>query len=96
MNSEILVQVGRIVYINYGVNSQKLAIVRDFINTKKIIIDTPNGTVQRQVISVKRVEPTKYILKDFSKDSEIKTFAERYNKACDLLSKQGRGKLIKK
>ena len=45
MNSEILVQIGRIVYINYGVDSQKLAIVRDFINTKKIIVDTPNGSV---------------------------------------------------
>ena len=87
MNSEILVQIGRIVYINYGADSQKLAIVRDFVNTKKIIIDTPNGTVQRQVISVKRVEPTKYILKGFSKDSDIKTFAAKFTQACDLLSK---------
>jgi ribosomal protein L14E/L6E/L27E len=45
MNTEILVQIGRIVYINYGSESQKVAIVRDFINTKKIIIDSPNGSV---------------------------------------------------
>ena len=45
MNSEILVQIGRVVYITYGTDSQKLAIVRDFINTKKIIVDTPNGSV---------------------------------------------------
>jgi hypothetical protein len=45
MNTEILVQIGRVVYINYGSDSQKLAIVRDFINTKKIIVDTPKGSV---------------------------------------------------
>lgn len=96
MNSEILVQIGRVVYINYGSESQKLAVVRDFINTKKIIIDTPNGEVKRQVISIKRVEPTRYLLKGFSKDSDIASFKDQFGKASELFFKSGRGKAIKK
>lgn len=96
MNTEILIQIGRIAYINYGPDSQKLAIVRDFINTKKVIIDSPNGTVQRQVIPVKRLEPTKFILKNFTKDSDIREYKEKFQKATDLFSQSGKGKKILK
>lgn len=96
MNTEVLVQIGRIVYINYGADTQKLAIVRDFINTKKIIIDSPNGSVLRQVISIKRVEPTRYILKGFTNDCDIKTFESKFLEASELFFKTGKGKAIRK
>ena len=45
MESEILLQKGRIVYINYGKESEKYAVLVDFVNIKKAIIDSPNGKV---------------------------------------------------
>lgn len=47
MNSEILLQKGRIVYINYGENSQKYGIMVDFVNTKKVIVDSPTNSIKR-------------------------------------------------
>lgn len=72
---EILLQIGRIVYINYGSLSQQLCIIRDFINVKKVIVDSPCKNFKPQVISTKRLEPTKYLLTGFTKDTDIRTVA---------------------
>ena len=74
MQSEILLKKGRIVYINFGKEAQKYAVLTDFVNTKKVVIDSPTGDLVRQTISTKRVEPTKFNLKDFDNSSNIKTY----------------------
>lgn len=79
MNKEILLQKGRIVYINYGSESQKYAIMTDFINTKRVILDSPLDNLKRQVISIKRIEPTKFLIKDFDNSKNIQTYSDRFN-----------------
>lgn len=79
MNKEILLQKGRIVYINYGSESQKYAIMTDFINTKRVILDSPLDNLKRQVISIKRIEPTKFLVKDFDNSKNIQTYSDRFN-----------------
>lgn len=95
MNQEILLQKGRIVYINFGKESQKYAVMSDFVNTKKVIIDSPINQIKRQVISIKRIEPTKYNIKDFDNSKNIQTFSERFNKAVALLQQNGKGKQLR-
>lgn len=74
MQSEILLQKGRIVYVNFGKEAQKYAVLTDFVNTKKVIIDSPTGDLVRQVISTKRIEPTKFNLKEFDNTQNIKSY----------------------
>lgn len=95
MQSEILLNKGRVVYINFGKDAQKYAVLCDFVNTKKVIIDSPNGEFVRQVISTKRVEPTKFNLKDFDNSANIKTYQARFQKALESLSLNGKGKIMK-
>lgn len=95
MQSEILLQKGRIIYINYGCLAQKYAVLCDFVNTKKVIIDSPNGEFPRQVITVKRIEPTKFRLQNFEDNLCIKEYAQRFLKAVEALSENGKGKLMK-
>lgn len=85
MNKEILLQKGRIVYINYGSESQKYAVMTDFINTKRVILDSPLDNLKRQVISIKRIEPTKFHIKDFDNSKNIQTYSERFNQAVNIL-----------
>lgn len=96
MESEILLQKGRVVYINYGKEAEKYAILSDFVNTKKAIIDSPNGQLQRQEISIKRIEPTKFRVKEFDNTKCIKEYQSRFEKAVELLSQGGRGLQLKK
>lgn len=43
----------------------------DFINTKRVILDSPLDNLKRQVISIKRIEPTKFLIKDFDNSKNI-------------------------
>ncbi len=47
MNTETLLGMGRVVYINYGALAGKLAVVVDIINGKKVVIDGPGLGVSR-------------------------------------------------
>lgn len=58
MNSEMLIELGRVVFINYGEDSGKLGVVVDIINEKRIVIDGPGLGLSRKVISCKRLELT--------------------------------------
>lgn len=95
MQSEILLQKGRIVYVNFGKEAQKYAVLTDFVNTKKVIIDSPIGDLVRQVISTKRIEPTKFNLKEFDNTQNIKSYQARFAQAVESLSKNGKGKIMK-
>jgi len=70
MNSEILLELGRVVYINYGPLAGKPAVVADIVNGTKVIIDGPGIGIERQVISVRRLELTKFKLGNFAKSDK--------------------------
>ncbi|EAS05411.3 60S ribosomal protein L14 (macronuclear) [Tetrahymena thermophila SB210] len=52
------VQVGRVVYINYGADKGKLAVIVNIINQNRILIDGEH--IVRQVIPIRRVHLTKF------------------------------------
>jgi large subunit ribosomal protein L14e len=48
-------EVGRVVLINYGPDSGKLATVIDVVDQNKCLVDGPNTGVARQVVPFKRI-----------------------------------------
>ena len=60
MNTEILLELGRVVYVTYGPDAGRIGVVVDIINAKRVIIDGPSMGVCRKPISVKRLELTKF------------------------------------
>jgi large subunit ribosomal protein L14e len=60
MTQDLFVQVGRVVFINFGPDAGKTAVVLDFITDSTILIEGPTSGVQRQVIPLSRVEVTKF------------------------------------
>lgn len=57
------VEVGRLVLITYGPLVDKVAIVVDIIDDKRVLIDVAGSSEPRQVISVKRVKLTDFTVK---------------------------------
>ena len=98
MNTEILLELGRVVYINYGPLAGKPAVVVDIVNGSKVVIDGPGLDIERQVISIRRLELTKFRLGNFNKNdkrSDLKKKIEDF----DLLNRfngSGIGKRIVK
>lgn len=60
MNQEILMEIGRVVYINYGPHVGKLAVVLELMNKNRVIISGPGLGVPRSVITIRRIELTKF------------------------------------
>ena len=56
------VEVGRVILINYGPLSGKLAVISDIINTNRVLIDGPTLGIRRQEISLRRVTLTEFII----------------------------------
>ena len=98
MNTEILLELGRVVYINFGPLAGKPAVVVDIVNGSKVVIDGPGLDIDRQVISIRRLELTKFRLGNFNKNdkrSDLKKKIEEF----DLLNRfnsSGIGKRIVK
>jgi large subunit ribosomal protein L14e len=67
MDKEILLTLGRVVYINFGPLAGKLAVVVDIVNGSRVIIDGPTLGVERQMISNKRLTLTRYRIPGVSK-----------------------------
>jgi len=67
MSSEILLELGRVVYINYGPQAGKIAVVVDIVNGTKIVVDGPGLGVERHVVSTRRLELTQFRVGDFAK-----------------------------
>ena len=57
------VEVGRVVLINYGPDSGKLATIIDIVDQNKCLIDGPNTGVVRQVIPYTRIALTDLTVK---------------------------------
>lgn len=58
--TESYLEIGRIVFINFGPSNGKLAIIIEILDKNRCMIDGPSG---RQVINIKRIKPTKIKIK---------------------------------
>ena len=47
MNTETLLGLGRVIYINYGPLAGKLAVVVDLVNANSVIVEGPGLGVER-------------------------------------------------
>ena len=54
------VEVGRVIVVNYGPLTGKLAVIVDILTTTKVIIQGLKGGVRRQELSLRRVTLTDY------------------------------------
>ncbi|KAJ3148505.1 60S ribosomal protein L14 [Geranomyces michiganensis] len=52
------VEVGRVVFITYGPDAGKLAVIVDIVDHSRVLVDGPNTGVKRQSISFKRATLT--------------------------------------
>lgn len=60
MSAEILVSIGRVVYINFGEFSGKIAIITDIIDGKRVIVANPTNGVTKHAISNRRISLTRF------------------------------------
>ena len=95
---EILVSLGRVVYINFGKNSGKLATIVDIVNGTSVVVDGPTSGVEKQVINVKRLTLTRFRIADVTKgikQTELIKKIKEY-KLDEKFSHSGLGKKIQK
>lgn len=98
METEILLNLGRVVYVNFGPLSGKIAVVVDIINGSRVVIDGPGLGVARQPISTKRLTLTRYRLaniKKAEKESTLKQKIESF-RLTERFASNGLGKRIQK
>ncbi|KAI9179227.1 hypothetical protein H9P43_005890 [Blastocladiella emersonii ATCC 22665] len=62
MSPTPLVQVGRVVLINYGPDAGKIATIVDIVDHNRALVDGPTTDVRRQVLTFKRLSLTKIVL----------------------------------
>merc|ERR1711976_1116223 len=62
MPGQMLMQVGRVVYINYGPCKGKTAVVIDIVDENRIMVNGPTTGVPRQVIPTKRLALTRFLI----------------------------------
>lgn len=81
------VEVGRVVYINYGPETGKLATIIDIVDSNKCLIEGPADItgVQRQVISFSRISLTDLTVK-IQRSARAKTLKKAWA-AADTLNK---------
>ena len=74
------VEVGRVIIINYGPLTGKLAVIVDILTTTKVIIQGLKGGVKRQELSLRRVTLTdeKINIKRGAKREEVFKALEEY------------------
>jgi large subunit ribosomal protein L14e len=79
---EILLSIGRVVYINFGPLSGKIAVVVDIVNGSRVIIDGPGLGISRQMISNKRLTLTRFRIPEVApaeKETSLKAKIEKFN-----------------
>mmetsp|Transcript_112002 Transcript_112002/g.167686 ORF Transcript_112002/g.167686 Transcript_112002/m.167686 type:complete len:133 (+) Transcript_112002:85-483(+) len=79
------VEVGRVVLINYGPDSGKLATIIDIVDQNKCLVDGPSTGVARQVISFTRIALTDLTVK-IQRNAREKTLNKAWEEA-DTLNK---------
>lgn len=56
------VEIGRVVFINYGPDTGKLAVIVDVVDYNRVIVDGPSTGVARQQLPLKRASLTEFVL----------------------------------
>ena len=74
------VEVGRVIVINYGPLTGKLAVIVDILTTTKVLVQGLKGGVRRQELSLRRVTLTddKIDIKRGAKRDEVLKAIEAY------------------
>ena len=74
------VEVGRVIIINYGPLTGKLAVIVDILTTTKVIVQGLKGGIKRQELSLRRVTLTDYKIdiKRSAKREEVFKAIEAY------------------
>lgn len=62
MSSEILVALGRVVYINFGEFAGKTAVITDIIDGKRVIVANPAAGIRPHGISNRRIALTRFLI----------------------------------
>ena len=91
------VEVGRVININYGPLTGKLAVIVDILTTTKVIVQGLKGGVRRQELSLRRVTLTddKINIKRGAKREEVLKAIEEY-KLEDKYKKSNYAKKVEK
>lgn len=96
MNQEIMMEIGRVVYVNYGSLMGKIAVVLELVNKSRVIIGAPGMGVPRTLISNRRLELTKFRIPNVAfgiKDGELKKQIDQFDLTTKF-NESGRGKKI--
>ena len=96
MNQEIMMEIGRVVYVNYGTLVGKIAVVVELVNKNRVIISGPGLGVNRTLISNRRLELTQFRVPNVSyniKEGELKKQIDAFNLVSRFNSTE-RGKKI--
>lgn len=98
MENEILLNLGRVVYVNFGPLSGKIAVVVDIINGTRVVIDGPGLGVARQPITTKRLTLTRFRIPDLKKDTKQTALTRKIEtfRLAERFSSNGLGKRIQK
>jgi len=98
MSAEILVSLGRVVYINFGEFSGKLAVITDIIDGKRVILANPTAGMKKHAISNRRIALTRFLIPAVTptiRATDLKQAIEAY-KLTDKFNASGLGKRIQK
>ena len=74
------VEIGRVIIINYGPLTGKLAVIVDILTTTKVVVQGIKGGIRRQELSLRRVTLTdeKIDIKRGAKKAEVLKALENY------------------
>jgi large subunit ribosomal protein L14e len=98
MEREILLSLGRVVYINFGQLAGKIAVVVDIVNGTRVVIDGPGLGVERQMISNKRLTLTRFRIPGVGKAEKQSSLQKKITdfKLTERFNATGLGKRIQK
>lgn len=97
MNSEILVQVGRVVMITAGKDANKLAVILDILNQNNVLISNPTSGVERQLIHTNKIRLTKFRISSVlrnQRESKLSKKIQEY-KLVEKFGETKLGKVVK-
>lgn len=80
------VQAGRLVFIQFGKDAGKVAIISDIIDQCRLLVDGPTTGVPRQSMPIKRIKLTDFVFADFERGASSKQIEDMLKKE-DLVAK---------
>lgn len=98
MSAEILVSLGRVVYLNYGQHSGRTAVVTDIIDGKRVIVANPASGIKHTAVSNRRIALTRFVVPNVTPamaSRDLLKAIEAY-KLNDKFAASGLGKRIQK